>query len=557
MVGGTKTLTSGILLQYLRPRLWLILVALLLFLLAFYLRANQATLMEFKHDEAVAWWRAQAMLQGIELPTSGLMSSKGLPNFPLFLYIIAFFSMIFRQPAMLVYPIASLNSLAVFLILYAGRKLVNTRVAYVTAFLYSVSPCAVFLSRKIWAQDLLPFWSSAMLAAAASCLSARMERTRYWGSVIFAVMTVTSFQIHLSALFILSAYALVLLIYRKSFSPLGLIAGGFAGLIPAIPYCFDSDVHAAFTGFLSQIQANASSFHPKDLINYFVRQISDGGFPGYLGRDYQAFLRSVGLYNAVRYVLSASVVLGLLLWCWSAIRNRMPKEGRALLILTFVPLGLFFLSRIPLVPSYFASLYPLPFLFASIFLCPRWERISCFLPRSIAPVSALMLVAGVSFLQISYINKFLEVVKETGGAHGDYGITYQAKEDSARWLSQASRSPESMHWVDLSYLAPFYAGFPRFAYSNKVTKPAPKQETLEQIYFLSRVAYPSVEMEYKPQVLHTAKAVSILALPRDTAAEFFYEYPDQELTELQSREERQTRLLALSLLQQVSNPHGE
>src|SRR5437016_13335218 len=65
---------------------WLILAAIVA--IGAWLRFQHPELLEFKGDEAFAANRALEFVRGGKLPTSGLMSSVGVPNPPLFCWML-------------------------------------------------------------------------------------------------------------------------------------------------------------------------------------------------------------------------------------------------------------------------------------------------------------------------------------------------------------------------------------------------------------------------------------------------------------------------------------
>ena len=109
----------------------------------------------------------------------------------------------------------------------------------------------------------------------------------------------------------------------------------------------------------------------KDLLNFFARQVVDEDYHALLGPDYLPFVQSLAGYQGLRYLLSFAVLGGLGLCAFRFLRRRAGHRRRAaglLLTLTAVPLLLLGLSRLPLIPAYFIIFYPMPFLFAALFI---------------------------------------------------------------------------------------------------------------------------------------------------------------------------------------------
>ena len=431
------------------------LLLLALCLLAFALRAAHADLMEFKHDEAVAWLRATALARGVEFPWAGLVSSKGLENFPLFLYLLGGLCRVFHAPDRLIWPIALLNSLAIVPIYWGVRILFDGKVAWITALLYAVSPCAILMSRKLWAQDLLPFLVSAMFFLAVVLVSGPPAK-KGMASALFALLAVTSCQIHFSALFLLAAYAVIFALNRAAFRVRAMMSGAAIGLLPALPYVFFQVGHRA-DGFaaLREKAGGFSRFHPKELLNYFLRQPVDEGFYGLLGPDYRSFASAIKGYSGLRYLLSFLVLTGVVI---AAIRFvKADHEARRrysfILILIMLPLALLGLSRIPLIPSYFLIFYPMPFLLAALALSEGcgWLQRKIYLGD--ANLFLGILLSIIMVYQVLYVVRFNGKIGVDGGGHGDYGATYSATLADARdWLSRG-QPPEALPVEDLNRLA--------------------------------------------------------------------------------------------------------
>lgn len=412
--------------------------------------------MEFKHDEAVAWLRATALVRGIEFSSTGLVSSKGLENFPLFLYLLAGFRILLFHPPMLIWPIALLNSIAVFFIFHGTRLLLSGRVAWLATLLYVVSPCAVFFSRKIWAQDLLPFWSSAMFGLAAILLAQPSRQKSALFLTAFSFLALTSWQIHFSAAFLFVAYGVIIVLNLAIFKPRPCLLGAAAALIPARPYfLFQFNNHFNGIAALYAQSHSFAHFRVKELLFYFARQVTDEGFHVMLGPDYPAFLGTLPGYALLRYGLGLLVLAGLAL-CFSRAIHGVAEDRKrcgVILVLTLLPLILLGASRIPLTPSYFIIFYPLPFVLAALPLAETWSWMSKRFSPSIVFTASVALVLALVGAQCRYSFAFLHRLKKDGGTRGDYGVTYQAQLDTFRSQSADGRTPSLEAVKELSALA--------------------------------------------------------------------------------------------------------
>ena len=523
----------------------------ILLLLALALRAARPDLMEWKHDEAVAWVRARAMLEGLAFPQTGLVSSQGVENFPLFLWILALLQIVCRAPDTLVWPIALLNSLAVFPLFGAVRRLFDRPTAWIAAILYVVSPCAVFFSRKIWAQDIMPFWSCALFWCATRMIQyetpANSKRVSPWPSFFFALLAATSFQVHFSALFLCLAYAVTFTIYRKSHHLRSLIAGLAIGLLPTLPYFF----HQAAAGWegLHITHAslnNAVRWRPRDLVLFFLRQPADENFHLLLGPEYPAFLRDLPGYQVVRYGLSVLTLVGIAILFVKTMQSQSTARGYAGFLLLLIGMGLtaLLLARVPLIPAYFIIFYPIPFLLAALPLAELSRIVACRSSRrwAIAGLSITCLV--ISAYQIAFSIAFLARVATRGGTAGGYGPVYAQTRAAARWMAKNSSSVAQWQYAELPILACVTVRDKTLLKSSTSSiDGAP-----DTFAILHRLIYPHLDPETEAWVIGRSKAYYYLTGPVRVLNDAEFKYPPPPLTPRQELEAVEAKQIALELL---------
>ena len=524
-----------------------------LFILAWVPRAVRSDLMEFKHDEAVAWIRSAAMVEGIEFPCTGLVSSQGLENFPLFLYLCAAFQVLFNQPHQLIQPIALLNSLAIFFIFGSVQRLINRRVAWLTCLLYAISPCAIFFSRKIWAQDFMPFWSATLFYFGTVLLTDKKERHLAWIPFCFAFLAVTSIQIHFSALFLLIGYLVALFATRRDIlkSPISLTAGAITGLLPAIPYFYHLIFQAGLTSTpLFQKLGASMHFRPKELLVYFVRQPADEGFHGYLGPDYLPYLASIPGYQIVRYSLSLAVVIGIVICLYRLLRSKTEEQVKYkfCFILTLVPLLLMGLARIPLVPSYFIIFYPLPFFLVALTLDWLWVGLAKLKTDKLIICVCLILMMFFCIYQLCYVGNFMHKMDVEGGTQGEYGITYSEIQEAGHWLATYGFSSDELEFVDLYFLPSC------MLFSDNRASLSDKSDYFDldmnnkRVLLVNRLLYPHTDPEQETWIVNKTTALCYLIGPSETIERIQKEYSNQNLTPLQASEEDRIRRLAFNLM---------
>jgi len=424
--------------RFTRTRLW---VSLLL-LVALCLRLRGLQHMEFKRDEL------QALRLGMNLladrpwataapwPRTGMLSSKGIANAPLFNHVVALFWALTHNPVGAALLVALTNWLCLpALYVWAKRTIGPTR-ALVFLALIAVSPFAVAYSRKLWAQDLLLPGLTVLLFGLA-----RLRGATFWsglGLALLGLLPVT--QLHQSGPIFAVVLGLAVAIQcaldrrdgrlqtippRPDLRESALIAAGLGlhafFVIPYLRYLLTLPpevlVHPARLPMLSAEYLARLLLHavPTDLLRFiegdrsgFFHDRETTGRLGWLARN-------VGYYGAIA---TGAPLLAAGLWHWVRAPRTIPHLGLAWMI--FV--GAFIALRIPAEPHYVLILYPLPFLlmadgFALPSSAPR-RLVDVWLPRLRWVHIALLLVLTCSYQSWLFARS---------GSPGDYGVAYSQR----------------------------------------------------------------------------------------------------------------------------------
>src|SRR5258707_567208 len=102
------------------------------------------------------------------------MSSVGVTNPPLFIYLLIPMFAISANPTVVSCAIAALSLGAVVVCWHVGRKYYGSLAGLTASAMFAVSPWAVIYSRKIWAQDFVPVFSTcAIWAVHVLCIDRR------------------------------------------------------------------------------------------------------------------------------------------------------------------------------------------------------------------------------------------------------------------------------------------------------------------------------------------------------------------------------------------------
>ena len=118
-------------------------------------------LSEFKADEARLYASSLNFITQLEMPTHGITSSIGIPNFPISTWLYAIPLTLWKHPYSATIFTGLLNTAAIIVCWHITKRFWNTRTALIATILFASSPWAVIFSRKIWAQNTLPFFVGA------------------------------------------------------------------------------------------------------------------------------------------------------------------------------------------------------------------------------------------------------------------------------------------------------------------------------------------------------------------------------------------------------------
>jgi 4-amino-4-deoxy-L-arabinose transferase-like glycosyltransferase len=160
----------------------------------------------WRRDQAEALARAIDFAQNGNFPLRGLTASVGRPNPPGFIWLVAIPALIRPTPVFATGFIALLNVIAVFFTAMAGRRLAGPRAGLMAAALLALNPWAVMGSRMLWAQSVLPFFSSLIMWMMAEWI----RRPRTLPLAVLCLASAFMPQAHFSAVAILPVPALAI-----------------------------------------------------------------------------------------------------------------------------------------------------------------------------------------------------------------------------------------------------------------------------------------------------------------------------------------------------------
>jgi hypothetical protein len=212
---------------------WLILAGIVA--MGAWLRFQHPELLEFKSDEAFAANQALEFVRGGKLPTSGLMSSVGVSNPPLFVWLLIPMFFLTSNIAFVCGMISVLGLGAVVATWWIGRKYYGSVGGLVAAALFASGPWAVVYSRKIWAQDFVPVLATGTMWAAHSLILGKNPKAIFW----LLCLPLCVMQIHYSG-FALTASAIAIIVLLRPRIDWRFAVGGVAvAVVLALPYVIE------------------------------------------------------------------------------------------------------------------------------------------------------------------------------------------------------------------------------------------------------------------------------------------------------------------------------
>ena len=392
-------------------------------------RFSWLDLMEFKGDEAEACRLALHALGFSEpgvgrfFPTRGLVSSVGVPNPPLFVYLVAIPLAIVRSPLAAVVLVAAANVAAVAFCYVVGRRCYSRFVGFAAAALWALAPWAIVFSRKIWAQDLLPICTTLFVLALDAFLVRKRASAAFWLCVLLGVTT----QLHFSAWVLAPVLVGALILGRDRVERRWLALGiAFIALVYA-PFLID---HA---GEIASAAHHHVNTHVPALVSRFTSALRFT-FAIVGGDRMSALLGSQSrLAHPLSIVLGATALLGTAL-AWRSAPTEPIRRLRLLLLVWYV-LPLAVLSILPTHDyiHYFIVITPLPFLGLAYMI----ERLAT---RQAVLGGVALAACLVAFLVLDI--RFFRTVIHDGGAPGDYGIAYRDKANAVRDILRANPDRE-------------------------------------------------------------------------------------------------------------------
>lgn len=438
----------------------------LILALGAWLRYSHFHLLEFQGDEAYAAHLALLAVKAGKMPLAGLMSSVGVTNPPLFIYLLIPMFAINPDPAFVSACIALMGLSAVVMTWHIGRKYYSPIVGHVAALFFAVSPWGVIYSRKIWAQDFVPFFAVATMWAVHALVLGRKPKTIFW--CLFLPLCVV--QIHFSGLALTAAVVLIVIWLRPKFDWRYAAAGVVVALLTMAPYLWlqhktdwqdFAQARKTFGGGAQWEKLNGMTTDPmsgyrlpsKQNLSYTISIMNGTRIEDVLGISAgPEFDRNQIWQNKPsggKY-FSQSLTLGewpltlqqLAFWVALILVGVLASKGQRgikvetdesrkswiLILWIVVPLLVFTVAGLWTYLTYFAILFPVHFIVCGVG--------ADYLSRRIKPLAVYGIAGALAVGNVVFMADYYRFVHQYGGAQGTFGTALGYKQEAAKFLAE-------------------------------------------------------------------------------------------------------------------------
>ena len=416
-------------------------------------------LLEFQGDEAYAAQLALQFVKTGKLPLAGLMSSVGVTNPPLFIYLLIPMFAISASPVFVSGCIAFLGLAAVVLTWHIGRKYYGPVAGLVAGLFFAVAPWAVIYSRKIWAQDFVPVFATATLWAVHALVLGKKPKAIFW----CLLLPLCVVQIHFSGLALTAAVVVIVAWLRPKIDWRYAAAGIAAAVVTLAPYLYLQqktnwgDFRQAMNtvgGGQQWEKLNGITTHPvsgyrlpsKQNVSYALAIMNGGRIEDVLGIAAAAEFDRAKIWSRKAAYFTSATTLGdwplllqrlafvaALVWL-AALAVQGVRAGRVsddpvrtawiLVLWVVVPVAVFTVAGLWTYLTYFAILFPVHFLACGA------------AAQRLKPVAVWSLAGLLAAGNIVFMLDYYRFVDRNGGAQGSAGTALGHKLAAARFLAE-------------------------------------------------------------------------------------------------------------------------
>ena len=392
---------------------WIMITAILL--LALGLRLIHLDSMEFKGDEAFNLMRARELAHLRSFPLTSATSSTGIPEPPIFMYLLSLPIFISDDAIFVTGAIAVLNVFAILLCYILVRRYISPLAALISALLFAVNPWQVLYSRKIWTQNLLPFFSLLFLLLMFEAVFRNKPRL-----VSLALITLAlAVQLHLSAAFMIP-YAIVFLLWQRRMVRLrDVMLGMMVGLILFLPYFIYLGQHAMEISRIIMDRSHEPFVLRSSAVFIPLQLATTSGFAHetVLFSSYATFIRGMVSLTSFEVIARLLLLLGLIIGVLHRSAVTRALAGYALLGIAYI-----FASNTQIFPHYYNAQLPVFFILISL---PTAALIS--MKKRLPAVISAFVICLLLVSQLYFTYSILQFISHEDCIWSEYGPPYRVQ----------------------------------------------------------------------------------------------------------------------------------
>lgn len=421
------------------------LIILLLIVLSSIFRIFFQQNIQFASDESVSFYTVYDFLVNHHMPNTGMISSTGFYNFPLFPYFMSLLSLVHLEIRFLTHEIAVINVVAVVGFYILARKFYSQIVAVTSSLLLSLAPWPILFSRIIWQQDVIIIFLLPFLYFLHQLIYLKDKNATFWVFLFGALVM----QIHASCIFFVGISAVYAYSQKVSLKKLQAIIGTVIGFIPAIPYFKYQFFSGLFCMDCERFSHTHSGTFALDHFNFLrsFELFTTFNFNFELGKSYSEFVQTYPLVILVQIISLFCVVLALTGLYVAFKKNK--KYRLLAMYVIFLPILYFLAGNVSYI-HYYVVLIPVMALLCGIgfdYLLSLAKK-----SRREKVLYGLLGLTLISFFAFELVfNSFLTKKKVV---EGDYARIYEVGENII--TSRLKRYEDKPFYTELKYYGSIY-----------------------------------------------------------------------------------------------------
>ncbi len=394
-------------------------IGVFLFVIALIPRLYKLDLMEYNSDQIWSQYQVSQFYSHPQIIMTGLVSSIGVTNAPLFHYLLIILNFFSKNPYYVTLSVAFINAFSIGIFYVLLKRFYKKHVIFIAALLWSFSPWMILYSRSIWAQSLLPPFVVLFLYF----LHRLMQDNDTTVSGYLTMLLLLIFQLHPSGVYLLILTLCLFYWIKPRFDLLKALAGLVIGIIPALPFVYYEITSKPICPDCRALISYASISRVFD-VNILIRpfQLAGGLFFEYvLGQSYDPFLNqfpALRMVNLIFTLESLFLLIGLMTFFSY-------RKTIAFAVFYFIGFSLLYLiTKTPSYMHYFIIIAPFIFILTAQGIVNSCLYIKHRFQQSTAIVLPLLFICA----NIYFVAAFVAYLNVNRYTLGTYGLVFAQKE---------------------------------------------------------------------------------------------------------------------------------